>query len=217
MSQIPIFRETCPAADESSGIFRQFSHPTGWLGWWIGQIVAVTNRTQSEWVLESISVQPDDYILEMGFGAGTDITLVSALAIHGFVAGIDRSAVMVRQAKQRNAAAIEAKQVELHCGCALSIPYPDAMFDKIFSINVVQFWTNPLAELAELKRVLKSGGSIALAIQPRIPNASEATSQATGKFLLKLLNEAGFDRIELKSKLMKPVSIVCVLGIKKSA
>ena len=128
-----------------------------------------------------------------------------------------RSAVMVRQAKQRNAAAIEAKQVELHCGCALSIPYPDAMFDEIFSINVVQFWTNPLAELAELKRVLKSGGSIALAIQPRIPNASEATSQATGKFLLKLLNEAGFDRIELKSKLMKPVSIVCVLGIKKSA
>ena len=91
------------------------------------------------------------------------------------------------------------------------------MFDEIFSINVVQFWTNPLAELAELKRVLKSGGSIALAIQPRIPNASEATSQATGKFLLKLLNEAGFDRIELKSKLMKPVSIVCVLGIKKSA
>ena len=90
MSQIPIFRETCSAADESSGIFRQFSHPTGWLGWWIGQIVAVTNRTQSEWVLESISVQPDDYILEMGFGAGTDITLVSALAIHGFVAGIDR-------------------------------------------------------------------------------------------------------------------------------
>ena len=131
--------------------------------------------------------------------------LVSALAIHGFVAGIDRSAVMVRQAKQRNAAAIAAGQVELHCGCAASIPYRDAIFDKIFSI------------LHELKRVLKPGGSIALAIQPRISNASEATSQATGKFLVKLLNEAGFDRIELKSKLMKPVSSVCVLGIKKLA
>jgi ubiquinone/menaquinone biosynthesis C-methylase UbiE len=216
MSQIPIFPETCPAADESSG-FRQFSHPTGWLGWWIGQLMAVTNRTQSEWVIESIAVQPNDYILEVGFGAGTDIALVSALAIDGFVAGIDRSAVMVRQATQRNAAAIEAKHVELHCGCAVSIPYPDAMFDKIFAINVVQFWTNPLAELHELKRVLKPGGAIALAIQPRIPNASEATSQSTGKFLLKLLNEAGFDRIELKSKLMKPVSSVCVLGIKKLA
>jgi ubiquinone/menaquinone biosynthesis C-methylase UbiE len=217
MSQIPIFRETCPAAYESSGIFRQFSHPTGWLGWWIGQLMAVTNRTQSEWVIESIAVQPDDYILEVGFGAGTDIHRVSVLAIDGFVAGIDRSAVMLRQAKQRNAAAIEAGQVELHCDCALSIPYPEAMFDKIFSINVVQFWTNPLAELHELKRVLKPGGSIALAIQPRIPNASEATSEATGKFLVKLLNEAGFDRIELKSRLMNPVSSVCVLGIKKLA
>ena len=105
MSQIPIFRETCPAAGQSSG-FRQFSHPTGWLGWWIGQLMAVTNRSQSEWVLKSIAVQPDDYILEVGFGAGTDIRRVSALAIHGFVAGIDRSAVMVRQAKQRNAASI---------------------------------------------------------------------------------------------------------------
>ena len=71
MSQIPIFRETCPAAGKSSR-FRQFSHPTGWLGWWIGQLMAVTNRSRSEWVLESIAVQPDDYILEVGFGAGTD-------------------------------------------------------------------------------------------------------------------------------------------------
>jgi hypothetical protein len=47
-----------------------------------------------------------------------------------------------------------------------------------------------LDNVRNLKRVLKPGGSIALAIQPRIQNASEATSQATGKFLLKLLNEA---------------------------
>jgi protein-L-isoaspartate O-methyltransferase len=41
-------------------------------------------------LLESIAVRPDDCILEVGFGAGKDIALVSALAIHRFVAVIDR-------------------------------------------------------------------------------------------------------------------------------
>ncbi|HAJ59505.1 MAG TPA: class I SAM-dependent methyltransferase, partial [Cyanobacteria bacterium UBA8543] len=38
--------------------------------------------------------------------------------------------------------------------------------------------------LTELHRVLKPGGLIAIAIQPRIPNATEATAQATGEFLV---------------------------------
>ena len=33
-----------------------------------------------------------DRILEIGFGCGADICQVSALATHGFVAGIDRKA-----------------------------------------------------------------------------------------------------------------------------
>lgn len=206
--------EGCPAACKPSGISQQFSKPTGWLGWWIGQLMAVKNRKLSQWVIELIQVQSDNRILEVGFGPGIGIRRANAIASHGFIAGIDHSEVMVRQARKRNAVAIQAKQVDLRCASTALVPYPDTTFDKIFSINVVQFWTNPLEVLAELWRVLKPGGLIALAIQPRIPNATESTSQATGKFLVNLLTAAGFEQVRLQTEAMRPVSIVCVLGIK---
>lgn len=216
MSHISIPLEPCPSACKPSGIFQQFEKPTGWLGWWIGQLMAVKNRNRSEWVIELIDIQPEDHILEVGFGSGADIGRVSRIATHGLVAGIDHSVVMVQQAAQRNRTAIKSKRVNLRCASADSIPYGDDTFDKIFSVNVAQFWANPLDELAELRRVLKPGGLIALAIQPRIPNATEATSQETGKFLVQLLAKAGFYQVQLESKPLQPVSVVCAIGIKTS-
>lgn len=215
MSQSPTSLESCPAACTPSGIFQQFSKPTGWLGWCIGQLMAFKNRQRSEWLITLLKVQPSDRILEIGFGSGVDIARVAVLAQQGFVAGIDHSEVMVQQASKRNAIAIQAKQVELQCASASAIPYPSETFDKIFSINVAHFWTDPLAVLAELQRLLKPGGLIAIAIQPRNPNATEATSQETGKFLINALISAGFEQVRLETKPMQPVSVVCVLGIKK--
>jgi ubiquinone/menaquinone biosynthesis C-methylase UbiE len=129
------------------------------------------------------------------------------------VAGIDHSQVMVDQAKNRNLAAVRAKRVELQCTSSTSIPYANATFDKIFSINVAQFWGDPLTHLTELQRVLKPGGLIALAIQPRIPNATAATSEATGRFLADLLITAGFEQVRCETNPLRPVSVVCALGI----
>jgi ubiquinone/menaquinone biosynthesis C-methylase UbiE len=214
MNQTPISIESCPAACEPSGIFQQFQKPTGWLGWCVGQLMAMKNRSRSEWVIGLLDVQASDRILEVGFGSGADIWRVSQLANQGWVAGIDYSEIMVQQATKRNAAAIQLQRVDLQCASAASIPYPDALFDKVFSINVAHFWKNPLKELAELHRVLQPGGLIALAIQPRTPNATETMSQETGEFLVQLLKETGFEQVRLEMKPMQPVSTVCALGIK---
>jgi ubiquinone/menaquinone biosynthesis C-methylase UbiE len=176
--------------------------------------MAVKNRQRSEWVISLLQIQPSDRVLEVGFGSGADIRRVTALATQGFIAGIDHSPVMVQQASDRNAAAIRAKQVDLRCTPADSIPYDNALFDKIFAINVAQFWLNPLEVLAELQRVLKPGGLLALAIQPRIPNATEVTVQETGAFLMQILTTAGFESVHLETKPIQPVGVVCVLGIK---
>lgn len=214
MSQTPISLESCPAACKPSGIFKLFGKPTGWLGWCVGQWMTVKNRQRSEWVIALLKIQKNDRILEIGFGPGADIARVAVLAPQGFVAGIDHSEVMVQQASQRNAIAIQAKQVELQCASASDIPYLSETFDKIFSINVAHFWTHPLEVLAELHRLLKPGGLIAIAIQPRIPNATEVTSQETGKFLVNALISAGFEQVTLETKPIQPVSVVCALGIK---
>jgi ubiquinone/menaquinone biosynthesis C-methylase UbiE len=197
-----------------SGLMDQFRKPTGKIGWLIGQVMASKNKERSQWVLSLLKVQPDDQILEIGFGPGTDIQRVSQHASRGFVAGIDYAEIMVCQARKRNAAAIRAGKVNLQCATASKLPYDDQSFDTVFSINVAQFWDQPLQVLAEVQRVLKLGGLVALAVQPRNQGATEETVRAVGKQLVKHLTDAGFQQIRLETKSLKPVSVVCALGIK---
>jgi ubiquinone/menaquinone biosynthesis C-methylase UbiE len=216
MSLTSIFPESCAAVCKPVGLARQFRQPTGWLGWCIGQLMAVKNRSRSEWVIPLLDIRSTDQVLEVGFGSGTDIGRVSALASQGFVAGIDHSVVMVQQAKRRNKAAIQAKLVDLQQASAASIPFLDTSFNKVFAINVAQCWENPLIELTELHRVLQPSGSLALAIQPRTPHATEATAQATGEFLVNWLTVAGFEQVKLETKFIQPISTVCAIGRKKT-
>lgn len=188
--------------------------PTGFLGWIVGHLLAIKSRDRSHWVLSLLDIQPNSHVLEIGFGPGVDIQRVSQVAQQGFIVGIDHSEIMVQQARRRNAKAIQAGRVQLRQGDADdAIPYPDATFDLIFAINAAQFWEQPQAVLAELQRVLKPQGRIAIAIQPRGPTVTEATAQETGQWLMSQLESAGFQAIQLHSRSMQPVSVVCAIGV----
>jgi len=197
------------------GVWRQqFARPTGALGQLAGHLMAFRNKERSWWVLPLLEIHDKDRVLEVGFGSGADIRRVSEIAVHGFVAGIDHSEVMLQQAIRRNAASVRAGRVELQLGSAARLPYPDSSFDKAFCINVAQFWPDPLTPIQELRRVLRDGGRIAIAVQPRTEGASERTAHDTGKMLTENLKLAGFSQVRLESKKLKPVSVVCGVGVK---
>ena len=65
-----------------------------------------SNQDRIRWTISLLNIKPDDRLLEIGFGPGFAIELVSKITSEGFVAGIDHSEVMVRQASKRNARAI---------------------------------------------------------------------------------------------------------------
>jgi ubiquinone/menaquinone biosynthesis C-methylase UbiE len=189
---------------------KQFAKPTGTLGWLAGHAMAMKNGERSEWVFSLLDLKPDDHVLEIGFGPGTDLARASRVA--AFVAGVDHSDVMVRQASRRNAAAIRDGRVHVQIGSAHKLPYPEAHFDKIFAINSAQFWKDSAAALKELSRVLKRGGWAALAVQPRSKGATEDHAHHAGRGLADAMKKAGFSDVHCESKPMKPVSTVCVLG-----
>jgi ubiquinone/menaquinone biosynthesis C-methylase UbiE len=148
-------------------LMRMFGRPEGFLGRLGGIILAHGNRRFAEVVVAFLEIRPSDDVLEVGFGPGVGIALLARAATAGTVAGVDSSSEMVAQAAARNAAAIEAGAVDLRHGTVERMPFADAAFDLALAINSMQVWPDALAGLREIRRVLRTGGRVALAFTPR--------------------------------------------------
>jgi len=116
-------------------------------------------------------------------------------ATRELLVGVDHSAVMLRQARRRNAAAVRAGRVVLRLGSAESLPVFDAPFDKIIAVNSLLFWDDPVARLSELDRCLRPGGTIAIAFQPRGPGADDETTARAGREIAQHLAAAGLREV----------------------
>jgi ubiquinone/menaquinone biosynthesis C-methylase UbiE len=143
-------------------LMRMFGRPQGVLGRLGGIIMARMNADCGAWVSEVLEIGPRDSVLEVGFGPGVVIQRVLKLAPAGNVAGIDQSREMVEQARARNATAIQSGRADLRHGSVESLPFEDNSFDKALAINSMQVWPDAVAGLREIRRVMKSGGRIAL-------------------------------------------------------
>lgn len=173
-----------------------------------------SNQDRIHWTISLLNIRPDDRVLEIGFGPGFAIELISKIASKGFIAGIDHSEVMVRQACRRNARAIRDGKVMLQLGSASNLPKFDQPFDKIFTINSIHFWSEPIDCLLKLRKLLRPGGLIAVTLQPRSRSATDATTKEVGKEISMNLERAGFSQVRLEMRETKPVSVACALGIK---
>jgi ubiquinone/menaquinone biosynthesis C-methylase UbiE len=191
----------------------QFAHPEGWVGRLVGTILAWKNRERNAWTISSLDIQPSDQVLEIGFGPGQAIQEVAKLAPNGFVAGIDLSDVMVAQASKRNAAAIRSGRVLLRQGSESPLPFEDRKFNKVFAVNSMQFWSNPMAGLQEVRRVLKPGGRVVITIQPMWAKTEQEVQSVSEKLILQL-KQAGFRQVRLETRQIKPITTVSGIGIK---
>jgi ubiquinone/menaquinone biosynthesis C-methylase UbiE len=174
--------------------------------------MAVKNAARSRWVLSLLRLESASDVLEVGFGSGVDVRRVARLAPGARVAGIDRSREMLRQARRRNSAEVAAGRIDLRPGSAEALPFADASFDRVFSINSVQFWANRQRCLRELRRVLRPGGMAVIAIQPRNKGATAATSGEWRERLEADLLDAGFIASNGLLRDARPVPVACVVG-----
>jgi SAM-dependent methyltransferase len=143
----------------------QFACPEGTLGVLAGHLMAFKNEAMNRFAVEQLALQPDDQVLEIGFGPGKTIAQMAAQVTRGFVAGVDLSMTMVTQAARRNQAAIKAGRVELQQGTVSNLPYEYARFNKVVAVNNYQFWPNPELDLTEIQRVLQPGGRLVLGLR----------------------------------------------------
>lgn len=191
----------------------QFHRPHGMGGHLAGWVMAhrSSNRERNRWVVSLLNVQPADRVLEIGFGPGIATTELSRLASRGQIFGIDHSQVMLRQASKRNSVAVRAGRVDLRLGSVELLPDFGAPLDKILAVNSVGFWPDPVARLTELRSMLRPGGEIAIASQPRCPGATRETSARAAEEIASQLREAGFPETRVETLDLEP-PVVCVLA-----
>ena len=192
---------------------RQLARPRGFAGLLAGEVLAWQNREVNAWALSLLDVGGDSRIVEVGFGPGVGVRLAAARVRRGLVAGVDPSSMMVRRARWRNRDAVRRGRVDLRRGTVDALPWLDGTFTHAWSVNTFFEWPDKVAGLAEVARVLRSGGRLALTTQARWAHDAAEVREAT-RDVLALLAEAGFEALEVKQRRMRPLPAVCLLGRK---
>ncbi|MGZ4856125.1 MAG: methyltransferase domain-containing protein [Candidatus Angelobacter sp.] len=106
-----------------------------------------------------LGIAPGTRLLDVGCGAG-QLALIAARA-GAQVTGCDIATNWIEQARAR--AAVEGLQITFEEGDAESLPYEDAQFDAVTSLFGAMFAPRPELVAAELTRVCRPGGMIAMA------------------------------------------------------
>jgi len=121
--------------------------------------VAMTIVPVSEAVVAAVNPHAGQKVLDIACGSG-NTALVAARRFCD-VTGIDYVPALIERARQR--AAADGVQAEFREGDAQALPFPNAMFDAVFSTFGVMFAPNQDLAARELLRVCKPGGRIGLA------------------------------------------------------
>ncbi|OIJ63799.1 class I SAM-dependent methyltransferase [Streptomyces mangrovisoli] len=108
----------------------------------------------AEALLDAAGVGPDQDLLDAGTGTGT--VAVAAGERGARVRAVDADGSMVAAARDRG---IDARVAVLP-----ELPFPDGAFDAVVANFVVNHVGRPRAALAELRRVLRPGGRIAVTV-----------------------------------------------------
>lgn len=193
-------------------IVSQFERPRGCLGRVVGLILAGrgSNLVRNRWTVDLLDPKSGERVLEIGCGPGVALELcLSRMSVKAV--GVDHSGLMIAQASRRNTNAMRAGRLSLIEGTIDDVPGDFAPFDKLFSINVIQF-VDRAKFIARAKALLKPGGTFAATYQPRHAKATRNDALAMAAQLTERLTAQGFAQMRTEEIDLKPVPAVCVLA-----
>jgi len=143
-----------------SKLLNQCSKPSGWLGrvnlWSMNR----RHSKVTEWGLKHVLIQNTDTILDVGCGGGMTVARLVAIATQGRVCGIDYAEESVAASGRINRKGIAAGRVEVLHGSVSRLPFPGPIFDLVTAVETHYFWPDLNADMQEILRVLKPGGTL---------------------------------------------------------
>lgn len=210
-------------------IAKQLRSPSGLLANYVGNTMNRSNELLYQLTLNNLHVKDGDSILEIGFGNGKFFSDLNSIASNLTIMGIDHSQEMVNEAIKNNKDLYDSGTIKVSVGSSEYLPYESNSIDKIFCVNVIYFWENPVLHLKEIFRVLKPGGYFCTGFRPK-ENLSKFSFSQFGFTLYteqewkSLIEENGFRFVssengkDLEIKMHQkntPFESLCIVGIKE--
>jgi len=156
-----------PTEQELQQLARQLSNPEGEFGLELAKEMGQTNLGMTKSAIHALGLKPGDRILEIGHGNAAHLEYLLSLSGEISYTGLEISKTMHQEAKALNSHLAKDEMIRFCRYEGEKIPFEDDSFTKIFTVNTVYFWADPLAFAKEISRVLHPEGRFALAFAQR--------------------------------------------------
>ena len=129
-----------------------------WMAGNFGEVAKII-ETCAEAFIARLNLEPGMRVLDVACGTGN--LAIPAARAGANVTGVDIATNLLEQARAR--AESESLKIQFHEGDAENLPYPDSSFDVVATMFGAMFAPRPELVAAELTRVCRAGGRIAMA------------------------------------------------------
>ena len=199
-------------------VARQLSRPSGLVGQFIlGPVWNKRNTALNDVTFDHLALNPYDHVLEVGFGGGYLLSRMSTVVTGGCLSGVDVSPAMVALCEKRFASLVQAGKLELKCARVESLPYPNAHFSKVCTVNSIFYWQNVPRALAEFRRVFRDDGLLVMCFTCKASLEKRGfTRQGVAVYeaddVRHMMEAAGFCDIRTAHNSNKHRAFVCLTG-----
>jgi ubiquinone/menaquinone biosynthesis C-methylase UbiE len=126
-----------------------------------GERMEQGHRPTAEQAIAGMKIEPTSTVLDLGCGSCWATRLMADRAVHGRVVGIDISDEMIALARSTST---QYPQVEFQIASAENLPFAPGEFTHAFSMESIYYYSDMLAALKEVRRVLATGGLFAAVV-----------------------------------------------------
>ncbi|WP_223607443.1 class I SAM-dependent methyltransferase [Chryseobacterium sp. OSA05B] len=189
--------------DELKILAQNLANPQGEKGIEIGEMMNATNISMTLESIKTLLIEDDEHILEIGHGNAGHLKNILNRAQNLKYTGVDISETMYNEAKKLNEDFESQADFVLYEGKKL--PFEDKTFDKIFTVNTVYFWENPVEFLNEIYRVLKNDGTFVLTFGQRkfmetLPFTEFDFAMYSNSEMEEVVSKSHFKRMKISEK-----------------
>lgn len=189
--------------EELKILAQNLANPQGEKGIEIGEMMNATNISMTLESIRTLVMEDNQHILEIGHGNAGHLKSIMSLAKNLRYTGVDISETMYNEAKRLNKEFENQADFILYEGKKL--PFQDGTFNKIFTVNTVYFWENPVDFLNEIYRVLKDDGTFVLTFGQRdfmekLPFTEYDFTLYNNSEMEELISKSHFKRMKISEK-----------------